>query len=938
MNSFDGIADQFAQECRNGVSPTVEQYVLRYPEFSEEIEELFPSIQMMESFGKAQHREISEQVRPFHVPEQIGDFQLVRELGRGGMGVVYEAFQQSLGRRVAIKLLRQHSTHPVHVQRFEREARTAANLHHTNIVPVFGVGSQDRIYYYVMQYIEGSSLESIIASRSSVKNRGSAPTLRSVDGTTTGLAPLVPDATSRGEVSLASRDGLPRYREAAEMILQVADALSYAHSQNTLHRDIKPGNLLVDDDGTVWVADFGLAKALENDNVSQTGDVVGTLRYMAAEQFVGEPTVRSDIYSLGLTAWEMLTLSAPFGEAGRARFMNSRSSGRISAPSNFVAGIPVDLETIVMKACEPDPADRYATAGQMAADLENFLNDRPISARLPSIGERLFKWSRRNPAVAGLSALAALLVCMVVGAVAVGWWQTHEALDRESAQRIRTEREKDKAEKTLTISLDALDQVYQQFAPQRPGELTRFTVNDDDGQQQNIATLPVLSIETASMLEEVLGFYDKLATQESDNQFLKIETARANRRVGVIHLQLGAYEKSLAAFRNALSKFENLDLGESALEIAGVHNEIGNLHFALNEPELARDSHLEAIRIIEGLLKEQPDDPGLQVELARTMYLSDKRLPPPPQGPRPPSESRPQRGKFSADSPINHGLPRHSPAGTADSSSKSNLERAIVLLEAMSESKLKTESKFLLALCYRSKGEQEKSIEILQKLSVEFPEATAYQFELAETYARLDPRLPGKKEIQPLLRGLERGVEITRKLHREHPNIPRFAQTLASNYHKLGTLYRRFGLMETEGRRYRIQMAEKHFRSAIEIQTSLLKRVAQEQSMRVWLAAMTASLADMFYQQGRYKEAVDLLEKTLMAIDSTPGGMHTVSADPPLSIDLAASSLYERLAEVLKKMGDEKGAKKAGEKTKLLRIRNSRKRRRSPRKPRGKGK
>jgi serine/threonine protein kinase len=228
--------------------------------------------------------------------QRIGEFRILRELGRGGMGIVYEAEQESLGRHVAIKVLvpgtaRSSQT----VQRFLREARAAAQLHHTNIVPVFGVGECDGLHYYAMQLIRGLSLDKVLKEVRRLKGRG----------------PKEPaeDQTAVHRTLAAANDSEDQYdRRIARIGLHVAEALEYAHQQGTLHRDIKPSNILLDVQGVAWVTDFGLAKAVEDEDLTGTGDLVGTIRYMAPERLRGRCDCRSDEYSLGLTLYELLAL------------------------------------------------------------------------------------------------------------------------------------------------------------------------------------------------------------------------------------------------------------------------------------------------------------------------------------------------------------------------------------------------------------------------------------------------------------------------------------------------------------------------------------------------------------------------------------------------------------------------------------------------------
>jgi WD40 repeat protein/serine/threonine protein kinase len=336
--------------------------------------------------------------------ERIGDFRILREIGRGGMGVVYEAEQEALGRCVALKILPPHALRNADmVRRFEREARSAARLHHTNIVPVFGAGCHEGMHYFVMQFIQGQGLDAVLTEL----NRAPA-------------SPAVVLPGSSGAASLLE-SGRTYWQSVARIGIQVAEALEYAHGQGILHRDIKPSNLLQDLHGTVWVTDFGLAKAAsEGGDLTHTGDLVGTLRYMAPERFEGRVDARSDLYSLGLTLYEFLALQPAFRATDRNQLIRQVMREEPTPPRRLNTAIPRDLETIVLKAMARDPAHRYQTAAELAIDLQRFVEDRPIRARRVGQVEQFWRWCRRNPVVASLGAAAAsLLVAVAVSATVV---------------------------------------------------------------------------------------------------------------------------------------------------------------------------------------------------------------------------------------------------------------------------------------------------------------------------------------------------------------------------------------------------------------------------------------------------------------------------------------------------------------------------------------
>ncbi len=358
-------------------------------------------------------------------PAEIGDFQIVRELGQGGMGVVYEAIEQRLGRRVALKLLPQRRTEdPRYLERFRLEARAAARMQHPGIVTVHGFGEAGGVHYYSMQYIEGVGLDRLIAlvAWRAGAEQAAAPQLAAKERPI--LEPLL-DLVCNGSLSGAESDdrsgesatsrtlvGARYHRNIARLVLQAAEALEYAHSRGVLHRDVKPSNLLVDADGRVYVTDFGLAKTEESSDLTREGDLVGTLRYMAPEQFQGHTDPRSDVYSLGLVLYELLALRPAFDASQRPRLVHDVLYERPPRPRQQRPEVPLDLERIVLTATSKLPEERYPTARALAEDLRRWLEGRPIAARAPSAWYLTRLALARNRAVVTVAALMALLLVL----------------------------------------------------------------------------------------------------------------------------------------------------------------------------------------------------------------------------------------------------------------------------------------------------------------------------------------------------------------------------------------------------------------------------------------------------------------------------------------------------------------------------------------------
>ncbi len=416
------LASEFAERRRNDENPSIDEYVEKYPELAGQILELFPVVAAMEHLkSEREMAGLQKRVPDAMNLERLGDCRIIRELARGGMGIVFEAEQDVTHRRVAVKLLPWQSVDvPRWRDRFIREAQTVAKLRHGNIVPFLGFGEHQGFSYYVMPFIEGVGLDWIvsrlresdgIAYAEEIVSLRSASTRSASTGDTAEVnsaadnksavreANPVAEADSIANVdhpdpSIQRHRSLRRnsWRKFAVIALQVANALRYAHRKGVLHNDIKPANLLLDADGRVWITDFGLAQPLDQAAADVDGNISGTLRYMAPERFQGHGDERSDLYSLGLTLYELITLEPAWQESDRRLLIQNIMESQPSPPRFTDPNLPADLEKIVLKAIATEPGDRYQTAGEIAEDLLRFLNGKPVRTAKPSVIRRFVRW------------------------------------------------------------------------------------------------------------------------------------------------------------------------------------------------------------------------------------------------------------------------------------------------------------------------------------------------------------------------------------------------------------------------------------------------------------------------------------------------------------------------------------------------------------------
>ena len=484
---LDMIVADFTRLTREGNCPEIATYQQKYPRIADDIEDVLSSVAMIEGLKSetqsADQGASTNRNRELSQRERIGEYLLIREIGRGGMGIVFEAVHQSLGRRVALKvMLEKELESEKQISRFRREAQAAAKLHHTNIVSVFGVGEADGYHYYVMEYIDGISLKSALKSLTVEGRAGGAPgstrlapTLAYEDLPESDRDKTNDQADSESQAALTHADDgdletfeFDRCQELLEQSLgtkhsnryqwvgsigaQVADALGYSHGMGILHRDIKPANLMLDKKGQVWITDFGLVKFTDQEKITCTGAVLGTPQYLAPESLKGNYDQKSETYCLGLSLYELASLSPAFAPGSHAEVFNRVIHETPSALRKVDSSIPADLATVIEKAISKDPQDRYQSAHELRDDLRAFVEDRPISARRPSLGEQAVRWTRKNPWLAALTSLSAVLVLSTAVTATWAWAVTNRAYGDLQVESVKKEEALKQAKENLELA------------------------------------------------------------------------------------------------------------------------------------------------------------------------------------------------------------------------------------------------------------------------------------------------------------------------------------------------------------------------------------------------------------------------------------------------------------------------------------------------------
>ena len=631
---LDRVVDNYLAARRAGERPDVAALVAHYPEIADDLAACLASLDFLENIAQQErllvvptaagekYKELENGGTVRRVEGTLGDYRIMGEIGRGGMGVVYEAHQISLQRRVALKVLPFAAILDERAKkRFQNEALAAAQLDHPHIVDVYGVGCERGMHYYAMRLIEGRSLAEIIhhlreqseanpkyvpSSLANLVSTCCKVTSTAADTSEENLAP--PSAASPEPIKPRPRPRLGRdyYRAIATLGMHVAEALDHAHELGVLHRDIKPSNLMLDSTGKAWITDFGLARMDSAASLTHTGDLLGTLRYMSPEQALGKRVPvdhRSDIYSLGVTLYELLVLRPAFDSESRGELLRQVAFEEPTRPRQIDPQIPHDLETIILKAISKDPRSRYDSAIDFRQDLARYLEQKPIHARRPGAMQIIYKAGQRNRRL--VLATLILLAIATIGLGVATWRMTvlkNQAVDTANNER----KERLRASRNLERALTGLWDILWASMP-----------SDGD-------VSPELKVARKAMYERTVALYESYLTDELNSEQEK----------GWIYLSLASVYTGdrLPESKQAAQKAEAIfaKLRQERPNDPDIARDLGRSHLALLKHHLQERSLLEAdstcrqaLEIFEQLHRQYPRRDDIAFNLARAHDLAN---------------------------------------------------------------------------------------------------------------------------------------------------------------------------------------------------------------------------------------------------------------------------------------------------------------------------
>jgi eukaryotic-like serine/threonine-protein kinase len=847
---LESLVEDFTAALRSGMHPAISDYQQQHPQLAAEIEEVLSSVALLEQF-KAVQLGSDSHLRPLDQLKcltHIGPYKILHELGRGGMGVVFAAVHESLGRHVAIKVLPSPILNgDTSVERFRHEAQAAARLHHTNIVSVFAAGEGPGYHYYVMDFVDGQSLNCVIEQ------------LR-----TTALG-----QSCEAEFGVRFQSQAERFRWSAQLALQMAEALAHAHDSHILHRDIKPSNMILDKAGRIWLTDFGLAKDSSQEvALTKTGDIVGTPQYLPPESLESKYDIRSELYGIGLVLYELVTLRPAYVGSSPAELIRAIASRGPQAVRKLAPTVPADLATIIDKSLEREPSRRYQSAREFARDLSAFLDERPISARRPNALETVWRWARRNRLAASLSATSLLLLMLVAISASVGYVLTTAALQKEALvshslreQQTKTESARqqaeqnfqamksqfDRAEANMELSIQAFDEIFKHLVAR--GHKSTVDI-EFDGLREISGIETSLTKEDATFLHGMIQFYEQFAVLNAENVLLRSESAKAYRRLGNIYQIVGDLPQAIAAYEAALELLpaltedsrENL-AKETLLTHVRIQNELSMACRQNGYLMRAQEWNSKSIELLERSPYAR-SDPEVRLEQARTLSALGFDVLRSVNSPTRPLATRP----FLAERPV----PLDVSKRIWERLNLPLISEAIVILdELLAETPDNDEAIAVRASCYwclaaaelqrdQSQGieHRQQALLDLETLVQKHPDRAYYQYLLA-----LACSLTQSQPVPHDVELLERGAALASGLIAQHPTV--------LDYHHLYAKLK----IQLANHNIRQQEPEQALAELKSAKNSLQFLVTRADSDRAFAMTVSALVRELLRLEQIYKEA-----------------------------------------------------------------------------------
>lgn len=872
---------------RKGETVKPEDYYEKYPELADQLQDLLPTLAVLEeaNVDPAESQDSTQ-------PERLGEYKLLRTVGKGGMGVVYEAVQEALDRRVALKILPHAvSQNEKLIERFRLEARSAASLHHTNIVPVFDVGHEGDTFFYAMQFIDGRGLDQVISDLKQLVAEG-----RDLSGSS---------LSSVGKEVSGNSSRRTFYKSIAKLGADVADALQYAHNREIQHRDVKPSNLLLDNAGVVWLADFGLAKTSDVE-LTETGDFIGTARYMAPERLKGQGDARADIYGLGVTLYELLTLKKAFGNDDRLQLIDNIANQEARRPRDIQSSIPLDLETIVIKAMEKEPRKRYQSAQELADDLRRFVDDQQIQARRATKIEQLGRWIRRNKALTtGICSMAATIVVLIVSAFLISQQRDLANANFKEAEKQRkaVDAQREIAEENFQLALDSVN--------------TYFTTVS----QETLLNEPGMEPLRGTLLQLAKDFYADFASRRENDTSVRAAYVDAIYRLGVIELAIASQPTAVELFRDAEAKIKSVAGYESQPDLMQV---LLSCNIALasalkdaGELEASEVQVLEGISNAEKLVELRPRELEPRI---RQCTINGKLVA--ILAPRGGLEESLVQAKMARDlllaADIEHhtnfefhieyglasrligavqsGFGNYPDAVNSFLESKNAFEKALAIRESSAQTSWYLANQLVnLSLMENRVGRASEAIEhaenavsVMRNLVNSFPLSNRYRDELAGAYASLGNANWAEQDFSKALESYQLGLEQRQAVVDARPENVEYLARLARLYQNIALTNKRLGKPEN---------VVQDYRDSIRILEVVTKK--EPSTLKYWsdLNRIRSQLAGILANRNQFEEAESLLKKaydeSLIKYEEFPGVVDVASA----VIDAAnpLSNLYHQL-------------------------------------------